>query len=117
MANATTIGIDFGTHQSKVCIETVPEVNIKDRFYSFYEFETPKGEKTLFLPSVVQVNNDRTLSYGFVDEKKALITGVGRPCEEPIFQPPKEPVYETIPKEPSHRLLSYEEFIKNKSKK
>ena len=59
-----TIGLDFGTHQTKICVEE------KDRFetrYSFVSFTDDKGGKSYVLPSIIRVNADGRLSYGYVE--------------------------------------------------
>lgn len=60
-----TIGLDFGTHQTKVCVEE------KDRFetrYSFVTFKDNKGEDSYVLPSIIRINTDGKLSYGYIKE-------------------------------------------------
>ena len=64
-----TVGLDFGTHQTKICIEDKTEVN--NPIYSFFPFEDLEGNKQIILPSVIQINKDNTLSYGFVDKATA----------------------------------------------
>lgn len=64
-----TVGLDFGTHQTKVCIENKADVNNPE--YSFFPFKDLEGNDNYILPSIVQINSDNTLSYGFVDEKRA----------------------------------------------
>lgn len=66
--NRITIGLDFGTHQTKVCVENKADVN--NPIYSFFQFVNEKGDKSVILPSIVQINKDDTLSYGFVDHEK-----------------------------------------------
>ena len=62
-----TAGLDFGTHQTKICMKTYPNEDFKHPIYEFFKFKTPEGKYSYFLPSVVQINQDDTLSYGFVD--------------------------------------------------
>lgn len=64
MANIT-VGLDFGTHQTKICIEDKTDVH--NPIYSFFPFEDLDGAKRIILPSIIQVNKDNTLSYGFVN--------------------------------------------------
>ncbi len=66
-----TIGFDFGTHQTKICIEN--SSNPFEKIYEFVEFEKTDGTTTVVFPSIVQINNDDTLSYGFVDKEKCKI--------------------------------------------
>lgn len=93
-----TIGLDFGTHQSKVCYEDASDP--RNRMYTFIEFSPPKGKKTFFLPSVVQINKDNTLSYGFVNEKDALVSGHKHSFEEPVYEKQAPPRLKEFPKRP-----------------
>lgn len=63
----TTIGLDFGTHQSKVCVETIdgPETN-----YSFFKFKDANGKEHYTIPSVIYVDNSERLSYGYKTTRK-----------------------------------------------
>lgn len=106
-----TIGLDFGTHQTKVCIEDASDGrNIK---YTFFEFDKGNGEKTFFLPSLVQLNDDDTLSYGFCDEARAKVIGREHSYSEPILKLPAEPLYSTIGREPGYReIIPFENYLK-----
>lgn len=64
-----TVGLDFGTHQTKVCIENKSDA--RNPIYSFFKFQDLEGNNSVILPSIVQINKDNTLSYGFVDKKKS----------------------------------------------
>ncbi len=57
-----TVGLDFGTHQSKICIETIngPEIN-----YNFFKFKDENGIEHYTLPSVIYVDYNERLSYGY----------------------------------------------------
>ena len=70
---ATKIGLDFGTHQTKICI--VDKSDKRNLSYRFFQFNDLDGNNHRVLPSVVQLNEDNTLSYGFVDISKAKKTG------------------------------------------
>lgn len=76
-----SVGLDFGTHQSKICIQ---DLGVQPHRYKFLEFKKLNGEQTVLFPSLVQINSDDTVSYGFTDK--------GR-CKEPvrIFKPYNEP--------------------------
>lgn len=63
------IGLDFGTHQTKICIQRTPDEGHGIPEYEFFKFTDNNGEEQFFLPSVVQINKDNTLSYGYVDSK------------------------------------------------
>lgn len=64
------IGLDFGTHQTKICVQRIPDEGHGEPNYEFFKFTDLQGNPTYFLPSVIQINNDETLSYGYVDETK-----------------------------------------------
>ena len=61
------IGLDFGTHQTKICVQRTPDEGHGEPNYEFLTFRDLKGERHYFLPSIVQLNKDNTLSYGFTD--------------------------------------------------
>ena len=70
------IGLDFGTHQTKICIQQTPDEGHGEPSYEFFSFDDLEGEKSYFLPSIVQINQDNTLSYGYVDRSKEKNAGV-----------------------------------------
>lgn len=110
MIDYLNIGLDFGTHQSKVCIEDTADP--RNRIYTFFRFTRPDGKKTFFLPSVVQINKDRTLSYGFVDESKALVLGQKHTFPEPKLVKPNQPPLLPVPEKPvEFRTKSLTEFL------
>lgn len=82
------IGLDFGTHQTKICIEDASDK--RNKRYFFHRFNNLEGEDSFVLPSLVQVNKDNTLSYGFVNPKNALM--VKAYTSQPVK--PNEPLYE-----------------------
>lgn len=61
------IGLDFGTHQTKICIQRTPDEGHGVPEYEFFKFHDLNGNEQYFLPSVVQIDKDDTLSYGYVD--------------------------------------------------
>ena len=116
MIDYLNIGLDFGTHQSKVCIEDTSDP--RNRIYSFFEFQRPDGTKSFFLPSVVQVNKDNTLSYGFVDESNARILGHKHTFDKPVYIKPPMPRLNKISKKPPvNRIPPEEEYLATLSKK
>jgi len=70
MSMQTTIGFDFGTHQTKICVEEkaggIPQ-------YHFFTFKDRKGQEQYMLPSVVRINPNRKLSYGFIDDNYGTV--------------------------------------------
>lgn len=81
-----TLGLDFGTHQSKLCMSYMPN---NEQIYEFFEFIRPDGVKTLLFPSIIQINKDDTISVGFVDKDNCKANPTPAPAE-PIF--PLEPL-------------------------
>ena len=69
------IGLDFGTHQTKICVQRIPDEGHGEPNYEFFTFNNLKGQKEYFLPSVMQINSDNTLSYGYVDEERIMKKG------------------------------------------
>ena len=61
------VGLDFGTHQTKICIQRTPDEGRGEPNYEFFKFIDLKGNEQYFLPSLIQINKDDTLSYGYVD--------------------------------------------------
>ena len=84
-----TLGLDFGTHQSKLCLSYMPN---NEQIFEFLEFVQPDGGKTFLLPSIIQINKDDTISIGFVDKDN---------CKTISTSVPQEPTY---PEEPSSEL-------------
>ena len=98
------VGLDFGTHQTKICIEDATNKNQKT--YEFFEF-FDNGKKSFFLPSVVQINSNGTLSYGTVDENNCKIVKDGfiinsiPDLKIPVLKEISEPGFTDFPKTPS----------------
>ena len=104
---AITVGLDFGTHQTKICIE-----NSNDPQRKTYEFIS-WGDDSLFLPSIIQVNKDYTLMYGRFDLSTCLYAKKRKKREKPqdIKYPPKpeilsKPVEPKYPKEPIKNVVT-----------
>ena len=83
-----TVGLDFGTHQTKVCIEDAS--NPAQKIYDFFEFKDGENEDTLLFPSLIQINKDDTVSYGFGDEEKCKYLQLGND-PKPILKLPIKP--------------------------
>ena len=62
-----TVGLDFGTHQTKVCIEDKQGV---ETHYKFQKFEDLNGRKQYTLPSVIYIDDNGLIKYGFAPERK-----------------------------------------------
>lgn len=95
-----TVGLDFGTHQTKVCIEDAS--NPAQKVYEFVEFTNLTGNNTVLLPSIIQLNEDNTLSYGFTDESKCKMASPNLP--EPVLKLPEEPIRE-LPLKPVLHII------------
>ena len=78
------IGLDFGTHQSKICVQRIPDEGHGEPNYEFFQFDDLNGNKQYFLPSVIQINKDDTLSYGYVDCSK-MKSGPEEPIKQTVI--------------------------------
>lgn len=92
---AITIGLDFGTHQTKICIENSDSPLHKT--YEFYEWE----EGVYALPSIIQINKDHTLRYGSIELDTCLVARKIKPILQPeeLLLPPK-PKKPSMPQKP-----------------
>lgn len=70
MNDEIKIGLDFGTHQTKICVQRTPDEGRGEPSYEFFQFTDLQGDSQYFLPSVIQINDDNTLSYGYVDSTR-----------------------------------------------
>lgn len=113
-----TIGFDFGTHQTKICIED--SSNPFEKIYEFLAFEKLDGTTTVLFPSIVQINEDDTLSYGFVDNNRCkVIRNSEVPTLRlldlpPIVGHPKKPIpeYPSKPRNASYRKEDLDKWKK-----
>lgn len=78
-----TVGLDFGTHQTKVCIEN--NDNPTNVYYEFLSFDDLDGNRNYCLPSIIQINKDHTLSYGFCDEDNCMYDDKVIDVKEPEY--------------------------------
>lgn len=58
-----TVGLDFGTHQTKICVESIDGAELE---YSFFKFQDTHGKLQFTVPSIIKINPDETLEYGYV---------------------------------------------------
>lgn len=63
MSAMITVGLDFGTHQTKVCVERRDGVELS---YTFMKFEDTYLRELYTLPSVIGVDKDDHLHYGYL---------------------------------------------------
>lgn len=61
-----TVGLDFGTHQTKVCIEHKDGVELN---YTFMKFNDTYHRGFYTLPSLIGVGKDDLLSYGYLSRR------------------------------------------------
>lgn len=100
-----TLGLDFGTHQSKLCMSYMPN---NETIYEFVEFTLADGTKSVLFPSVIQINNDDTIRFGSVDYDTCATRTIAPP-EKPVLPPrpdivfPEEPD-PTLPPKPRREL-------------
>ena len=108
---AITVGLDFGTHQTKICIENSDLPLHKT--YEFYEWE--RGVHAL--PSVVQINKDHTLRFGSVDLDECLVARKKKFVDNPgpLILPPRPAEPEILeiempefPPQPVHTFVNTE---------
>lgn len=97
-----TLGLDFGTHQSKLCLSYMPN---NETIYEFVEFPMADGSKSLLFPSVIQINKDDTIRIGSVDYRSCATRSVAPPEKpelpiRPNIAFPEEPDL-TFPPEPT----------------
>lgn len=96
-----TLGLDFGTHQSKLCMSYMPN---NETIYEFVEFTLADSSKSVLLPSLIQINKDDTIRIGSVDYATCATRPIAPP-EKPELPPrpdivfPEEPD-STLPPEP-----------------
>ncbi|WMI70081.1 hypothetical protein [Mangrovimonas sp. YM274] len=113
-----TVGLDFGTHQTKLCIEDAS--NPVQKRYEFVEHQNRHGITTVLLPSIVQINQDDTVSYGFVDPDRCK-TEIPKPVKEVLMQPnlsktppkPSPPLYQDT----TDRIIQLEQEIAKTNEK
>ena len=96
-----TLGLDFGTHQSKLCMSYMPN---NETIYEFVEFTLADGSKSVLFPSLIQINKDDTIRIGSIDYATCASRPIAPP-EKPELPPrpdivfPEEPD-PTLPPEP-----------------
>lgn len=60
-----TVGLDFGTHQTKLCVERKEGAELG---YSFFKFPDTGMSLKFTLPSIIQINSNGLLEYGYVNK-------------------------------------------------
>ena len=111
-----TIGFDFGTHQTKICVADYSDKNHPIR--RFWKFHTPNGDSYM-LPSIVQINNDDTLTYGCTNMScvKTMVLRTRPKPDEPTEIKPefvfeeKEPTL-VLPPKPKPQKLDWKDKLR-----
>lgn len=62
-----TVGFDFGTHQTKVCVENKKGVELS---YEFLKFKDDKGKLQYTLPSIIQIDKSGRMAYGYIPSNR-----------------------------------------------
>lgn len=60
-----TVGLDFGTHQTKICIEKKDNAELQ---YDFFKFKDNMGEAKYTLPSIISIDKNGYMRYGYLPE-------------------------------------------------
>lgn len=94
---AINVGLDFGTHQTKICVEDSSDANNKQ--YTIFTFKNLDGEEEICLPSKIQINKDLTISYGFYNPDDCYVVVPEPTVIEPEYE--QLPVL-LLPKEPQN---------------
>lgn len=93
-----TVGLDFGTHQTKICLE-----DTSDPHHITHEFwKWDNG--SYVLPSIIQINKDKTLTYGKVTDQVLI----GR--KRKYVEKPKDLQLPPVPDRPENLDLPIPEF-------
>lgn len=61
-----TVGFDFGTHQTKVCVENREGAELQ---YEFFKFKDAKGIEQYTLPSILSVDKKGLVRYGYLSDE------------------------------------------------
>lgn len=112
------VGFDFGTHQTKICVGNYS--NPQNPIFSFWKFNTPKGE-TYTLPTIIQINNDDTLSYGYEDEstvKQLNLYSSPEPVRPTLVNPElvytePMPLRKAYPPKPKKPVIDWKDALLN----
>lgn len=80
-----TVGLDFGTHQTKVCIENKEGVECN---YSFFKYRDENSVEHYTLPSVINVDGMGILSFGYIPQKAK--GSIVRYFKQSVFRNTKE---------------------------
>ena len=68
-----TVGFDFGTHQTKICVENREGAELQ---YEFFKFKDEKDIEQYTLPSVIGVDKNGLLRYGYLSDETSNTGGL-----------------------------------------
>ena len=68
-----TVGFDFGTHQTKVCIENREGAELQ---YEFFKFKDAKGVEQYTLPSILSIDKKGLVRYGYISDETSNTRGL-----------------------------------------
>lgn len=68
-----TVGFDFGTHQTKVCVENREGAELQ---YEFFKFKDSKGVEQYTLPSILGVDKKGLVRYGYFSDETSCTRGL-----------------------------------------
>ena len=68
-----TVGFDFGTHQTKVCVENREGAELQ---YEFFKFKDAKGVEQYTLPSIIGIDKKGLIRYGFLSDEISNTSGL-----------------------------------------
>lgn len=87
-----TVGLDFGTHQTKIC---VCEREGTEKSHKFIKFDDCSGHSQYTLPSIVGIKDDGLINYGYLP--KNFRGKVIRYFKQGVFKnPTSEAMYHSI---------------------
>lgn len=87
-----TVGLDFGTHQTKICVF---ETEGTERSHKFIKFDDCNGDAQYTLPSIVGIKDDGLINYGYLP--KNFKGKVIRYFKQGVFKnPTSEAIYYSI---------------------
>ena len=87
-----TVGLDFGTHQTKIC---VCEQEGTEKSHKFIKFDDSFGHSQYTLPSIVGIKDDGLINYGYLP--KNFKGKVIRYFKQGVFKnPTSEAMYHSI---------------------
>ena len=63
------IGLDFGTHQSKICVQRIPDEGHGEPCYEFFQFTDLQGNMQFFCPQLYRLTRTTLYHMGMLTAK------------------------------------------------